>query len=154
MLTTSTDFDTKIAIELRILWNLPPTTPQKNPQPKAFGLPWPWPAPKVSQPLSRPLPQRAGPGGCGRSSWLGRVWAVWTIFFPKKQEEKQWGIAINMRKKQQGTNWTNPLKTDWAEKHVTRSPVTCDPDWPWRPSGDQPETRVVNDGTHLRKNKQ
>lgn len=41
----------------------------------------------------------------------------------------------------------------WDPQHAV-SPVTCDPDWPWRPSGDQPETRVVNDGTHLRKNKQ
>lgn len=38
MLTTSTDFDTKIAIALRTLWNLPPTTPQKKSSAKGLWI--------------------------------------------------------------------------------------------------------------------
>lgn len=38
MLTTSTDFVTKIAIALRTLWNLPPTTPQKKSSAKGLWI--------------------------------------------------------------------------------------------------------------------
>jgi hypothetical protein len=38
MLTTSTDFVTKIAIALRTLWNLPPTTAQKNSSAKGLWI--------------------------------------------------------------------------------------------------------------------